>query len=523
MSGRRGRPDDVRQARAAEVLGPLGLLAPAGLVGGRLAAVLHERAAVGATALPAALVALAAVAVAALVVCTGRERVASVLVVVAMPLVVLAGVLLRLDTAAAGPIADLVDRGGRAAFEALVGAEPRPGERGWQTVLRVTSVDGVATRARAVAFLDEPLVLGERLELAASAGPLPTGGYGRWLAQAHAVAVLDVHTLRRVGTPGPISGASEWVRERIRSAATRHLDVARGGLLVGFVTGDTRLLPEEDVTAMRTTGLSHLTAVSGSNTAVLLGGVAGVLLLLRIDARWRRVLLALTVVGFAFLTRLEPSVLRAGTMALLVLATSATGLVRDARHLLAGAVVLLVLVDPLLSWSLGLLLSAGATLGVLVLAPLIAERAERVLPRRIAALVGITLGAQLAVAPVLLLGFGGVPWVSVPANLVAVPVAAVGASLAFLGSAAALVHPGVASSVFALAGPAAGAVLRVARVGVAVSEGALLPASASGRAAVAGALLACGIALVRAARRRDDPQPSPATSAASSANSQNAV
>jgi competence protein ComEC len=349
--------------------------------------------------------------------------------------------------------------------------------------------------------LDEPLRLGDRVELVASARPLPDGGYGRWLAQAHAVALLDVRELRPVGEPGAFSRASEWTRERIRTAAVRHQGDDRGGLLVGFVTGDTRLLPDASVDAMQATGLSHLTAVSGSNTAIMLAGVAGALSLMRVRAGVRWGVLALTVPWFAFLTRLEPSVLRAGTMALLVIATAVRGVARDARHLLAGAVLLLVLIDPMLTWSLGLMLSAGATLGVLVIAPAIAARLERRLPRSVAGLLGITLGAQLAVAPVLLLSFGTIEWVSVPANMLAVPVAAFGATLAFVGSAVALVHLGAAASVFVLAGPAAAWVLWVARVGARSTGGPTLPDAPALRGAVV-IVLVTSVVVARALVRR---------------------
>jgi competence protein ComEC len=158
-------------------------------------------------------------------------------------------------------------------------------------------------------------------------------------------------------------------------------------------------------------------------------------------------------------------------MALLVIAAAALGVARDARHLLAGAVLLLVLADPMLTWSLGLVLSAGATLGVLVIAPRIAAALEGFLPRSVAGLLGITFGAQLAVAPVLIASFGTIEWVSIPANLLAVPVATVGATLAFIGSALALFHVGMASSVFALAGPTSAAVLAIARVGARFTGG----------------------------------------------------
>jgi len=479
----------------------LGLLAPCAIVAGRAAGWLHERG-LGPLLRPAVIsAALGLLVVAAALLALGMAQRASVVVLLAAVMVVGAGVLLRLDTFERGIVAGLVDRGGSVTFDARVATEPRKGERGWQTVLRISAVDGVATNERVAAVLDEPPPLGTRLRVVASARPLPDGGYGRWLAQAHAAALLDVRDVQIVGDAGPMSRASEWVRDRIRVAATRHLGQGSGGLLVGFVTGDTRLLPDADAAAMQATGLSHLTAVSGSNTAVLLAGVAGLLTLVRVGARWRWALLAATVPWFAFITRLEPSVLRAGTMALLVIAAAVHGVVRDARHLLAGAVMLLVLVDPMLTWSLGLLLSAGATLGVLVIAPRIAAALEPHLPRAVAGLLGITLGAQLAVAPVLIASFGTIEWVSIPANMLAVPVAAVGATLAFVGSGLALVHVGTASSVFALAGPAAAAVLWIARVGERFTGGPEVPDVAGVRLGVSIAMVLLGASALAGLRR----------------------
>jgi competence protein ComEC len=493
--------DEVPPATTAEALGLLGLLAPAALVSGRVTAWLYDLG-LGPVLRPGVTVtALGLLVAAVLLLAAGRPRSASVVVLLATVVVVAAGVLLRLDTFERGMLPGLIDRGGTVTLDARVAAEPRRGELGWQTVLRISAIDGVATSERAAAVLDEAPALGTPLRLVASARPLPEGGYGRWLAQAHAVALLDVRDIQVMGDAGRVSRASEFVRDRVRVAATRHLGQGTGGLLVGFVTGDTRLLPETDVNAMQATGLSHLTAVSGSNTAILLAGISGLLTLARVGARLRWTVLAAAVPWFAFITRLEPSVLRAGTMALLVIATAVLGVARDARHLLAGAVLLLVLIDPMLSWSLGLLLSAGATLGVLVIAPRIAAGLESILPRAIAALLGITLGAQLAVAPVLIAGFGTIEWVSIPANMLAVPVAAIGSTLAFIGSALALVHVGMASSVFALAGPASAFVLAIARVGERFTGGPEVPDVAGFRLAVGAAMVLAGTSILAVLRR----------------------
>ena len=77
---------------------------------------------------------------------------------------------------------------------------------------------------------------------------------------------------------------------------------------------------------------------------------------------------------FAAVTRFEPSVLRAVAMA--AIATTATFVARPASTLrvLALAVTALLLVDPLLVWSVGFGLSVGASLGIVLLARPLAAR-----------------------------------------------------------------------------------------------------------------------------------------------------
>jgi competence protein ComEC len=365
----------------------------------------------------------------------------------------------RVATIEHGLLPRLAARGGAVPVTTTVVHEPRPTANGWHVLVRVDEVDGRRTRERAaVTIEDDPPPLGQRWTAQATARPLPAGGYGRWLARQHATVVLDAAVWERAGRPGLLSRASEHARERVRTAATARSPDRLGGLLTGFVTGDTRLLPDADAEAMRASGLTHLTAVSGTHVAILAAGVLGACGLLRIGARGRRRVLLAALVGFAFLTRFQPSVLRAGTMGAVVLLAGARGVPRDPRHALAGAVLLLVLVDPMLAGSLGLLLSASAAAGVLVLAPVVRDRLHR-LPRRLAEIAGVTIGAQLAVVPLLLVTFGEVPIASVPANVLAVPAASVAIAGAFLAAVIALVAPGLAAWAFAAAALPARAVL----------------------------------------------------------------
>jgi competence protein ComEC len=136
-------------------------------------------------------------------------------------------------------------------------------------------------------------------------------------------------------------------------------------------------------------------------------------------ARWAT---SLGLIGwFVVLTRAEPSVLRAGVMAGLAATAFVLGRQAEPLRLLALAVVALLLLDPLLAWSVGFWLSVGATAGVVLGAVHLAPRLVRLGP--LALPVAVTLGAQCGVAVPSLLVFGRLSLTGTVANIVAVPVA----------------------------------------------------------------------------------------------------
>lgn len=462
MSARTPDPSGGRNAVAplGAVVGPVAGWAVAAVTGALAGELVTGS---GPTGLVVAVAGVGAVLVAVGLLGRDRPVAAGLMAVVAVAAVTAGGTMVRVATTDLGLLPALAASGGTATMDATVVAEPRPIARGWQVLVRIDAVAGTATRERAALVLDdEPPVLGQLWTLDASARPLPEGGYGRWLARQHAAVALDPARIEPGPSPGVLARASEHVRSRVRLAATRHLGDATGGLLIGFVTGDRRVLPDADQEAMRATGLTHLTAVSGSNVAIVLAGVLGLSALLRLRLQLRWVLVAAMLPWFAFVTRFEPSVSRASTMAAILLLVSVRGRLRDARHALGAAVLVLLVVDPRLAGSLGLLLSAVATGGVLVVAPLVRRRLPSRLPRRLAELAAITIGAQVAVVPLLLATFGEVGLASIPANLVAVPFAAIAATTAFLGTVVALVHVGAGAWLFAAAAPGAEIVLAAA-------------------------------------------------------------
>lgn len=245
--------------------------------------------------------------------------------------------------------------------------------------------------------------------------------------------LLVADAVEGAGTGSWLRWTAERVRKRFRGAARDALPDEQAGLLLGMTEGDTELLSERTMERFRTTGLAHLVAVSGSNVAVVL---AVVLLGVRVivpRGRVLRVLFALPpLVFFAFLTALEPSVLRAVVTAGLVLAVTAVGRQADAVRAGALAFVVLVLVSPELLYRAGFQLSFAATGGLVFWARPLSERLMALWPGppgRVvegAALgVSATVAAQIAVAPLLAWHFGQVPAAGGLANLLVAPLAGV--------------------------------------------------------------------------------------------------
>ncbi|QJU53015.1 ComEC/Rec2 family competence protein [Herbiconiux sp. KACC 21604] len=216
---------------------------------------------------------------------------------------------------------------------------------------------------------------------------------------------------------------ADQVRSSFRTSV-EHLPGDGRKLLTGLAIGDDRQVSDELTEAMTVTGLTHLTAVSGANCAVVVGTAVLVAGALGASRRLRLVGGLVTLALFVVLVTPEPSVLRAATMATIVLVATLFGRPAAGLPPLFLSVVVLLAVDPWLARSAGFALSVLATAGLLLLTRPLATFAERVMPRWLALAVAVPVAAQLACQPVLFLLSPQLTPYTVPANLLAEPAAA---------------------------------------------------------------------------------------------------
>lgn len=214
-------------------------------------------------------------------------------------------------------------------------------------------------------------------------------------------------------------------------------------LVPALVVGDDRDLDTAVADQFRTTGLTHLLAVSGTNLTLLVGFLLWLARWLGVRGRWSYLVGALGIVGFVLLARPEPSVLRAAAMgAVGLVALGPSGRRRGGRAL-GVAVTVLLLTDPWLATSAGFALSSLATGGIVFAGPVWRDALAHWLPRWAAEAIAVPAVAQLACTPVVAALSGQVSLVAIGANLLAAPAVGPATVLGLAGGVAGLVAGGL--------------------------------------------------------------------------------
>lgn len=217
---------------------------------------------------------------------------------------------------------------------------------------------------------------------------------------------------------------------------------AAKGLLPGLALGDSSALDPELADQMKAAGLTHLIAVSGTNVTLLIVIVLAFLRKFRISRSWQYAATVSALFGFVVLVRPQPSVLRATAMGLVALAATYSKSNKSPVPALSLAVITLVAFDPWLAVTYGFALSVAATAGLILWVNRIQSFLDKNIPKRVPLwviqILTVTIAAQFAVFPILVALGSPVSLSSIPANMLAVPLA--GPAMV-LGLLAAIVAP----------------------------------------------------------------------------------
>lgn len=255
--------------------------------------------------------------------------------------------------------------------------------------------------------------IGSELSITGKISALPEGR-----ATPYMVNVSEVDAL----PPPAFLRFTNALRERLRHTATE-FDGWGAQLIPGLAVGDTQLVDAELDSAMKAASLSHLTAVSGANCAIIVGIVLVAGAAFRLRRVLRVTLAALFLAAFVTLVTPEPSVLRAGVMSIVALLGMLSARKGAGIAALGVAILVLLVLDPWQATHLGFVLSVLATGGILLFTEPIRRRLERFMPNWLALTFAVPIAAQFACQPAIILIQPTLPTFGVLANILAAPAA----------------------------------------------------------------------------------------------------
>lgn len=224
----------------------------------------------------------------------------------------------------------------------------------------------------------------------------------------------------------PFSYYLYLARQYTTKKVNEYLSPLLTSVVTGVTLGDKVGIPDELYGQIKTAGVTHMFAVSGMHIAIF--GQLLVMLLTALGVKRRRspayalamVWLFIGVCGFPY------SSIRAGIMFSIYALGLALFEQSDALNSLGIALLLISLPNPFCAMDIGLLLSASATLGIVLLSRFITDALKRFLPKirwmakglqAIYNVIAVSGSATLFTAPILILSFGQISVYSILTNI----------------------------------------------------------------------------------------------------------
>ncbi len=284
------------------------------------------------------------------------------------------------------------------------------------------------------------LQIGDRIEFHARIYPIRpedrAGGgfdYGRYLRMKGISGIVYLPTLLDVRIDRRYEYGFFALTDRLRSWITdcfrRNLPPDQAALASGFLIGETRDIPVSVYRQFKQSGTLHLLAVSGSNVALVLLVCLFLIRPFGLSRRRRGAVLLALLLLFAVISYGQPSVIRASVMAGLVIIAGMLERRVDLNNIIALSAALILLFEPGELFDVGFQLSYATAWGLIFAVPrltaLFADHQNARWYQWVIFPLIVALVAQIVSTPLVLLYFGQAPVLSIPANLVIVPLTGV--------------------------------------------------------------------------------------------------
>ena len=192
------------------------------------------------------------------------------------------------------------------------------------------------------------------------------------------------------------------------------------GVLYAFLTGDRAYISINTFNSFKAAGTSHLLALSGLHTGIIILILSRLLDLFRSSKTIKLIIIGTFLILFCIFTGFSPSIIRASIMACVMLFCQSAGFRYDLLNSLSLSACIILLFNPYRLFDVSFLLSFSAVLGIACLPNVNIK--NRLLAKVYSAL-SVTVGATVFTMPLSFYYFSSISSVSVLFNLIMVPIA----------------------------------------------------------------------------------------------------
>lgn len=239
-------------------------------------------------------------------------------------------------------------------------------------------------------------------------------------------SLVGVDNIATISKPHGVNYVQYQMLESIKKVIYSLYSKDDAPLVNALITGDKSEISKDVRNAFALSGTAHLLALSGFNTAILAAGIFFFLGFIS-NQYIKFSIFTILIFTFIFIAGFQASALRAAAMSVLYMLLLISG--RAVRPLNVASFVLLSIIvfNPAIVENVSFQLSALAILSILILYKpllnrLLTFKIFRKLPRYIANSIALTLAATFACSPIASLYFGTYSLISLPANLLVVPI-----------------------------------------------------------------------------------------------------
>lgn len=165
-----------------------------------------------------------------------------------------------------------------------------------------------------------------------------------------------------------ISRMANKLSNKIIQNVDKQFEEKEAGLLKGILIGNKETLDENVEEDFKNSNLSHMLAVSGAHVSYIILGITTIFRKAKINKRISKIFTILILLFFILLVGNTPSVLRACIMAIYIIVA---GLVYRKPSMLPSlnvSLIIILIYNPYLIFDIGLLLSYGGTIGIILFA-----------------------------------------------------------------------------------------------------------------------------------------------------------